>query len=387
MGESLGGVQTSVWRLVNWLGERRIHFVLFFPRFRGLIGRLSSTERLPILSPQVTTSAEISTLWDRLPHVEVLYFLWSIAAALQIHATNRKNRFSAIHAFGYRFDGLAALIASRLLRVPYSVHIKGPGLLLRQILPNTTQRLLRSLEVPLNLLVLDKASLILCESEEGRRSIRPYVSRLEKIQLSPPPIRTKDYKFSKKVRASVRQKLGIQGNAVVVGYVGRLSPEKNVAALVHAISKALPLVRCPLRLMIIGSGPSEPQLKHLARSSCLEEKISFLGRRHDVPELLQGIDIFVLPSFFEGYSNSLIEAMTAGRAIVASDIHGNREVLGKDGFFFDPNNVKELTNILVRFANNPRLRSRKGLAACDLARKFDLDSVCDDFVEKITNMT
>jgi glycosyltransferase involved in cell wall biosynthesis len=171
-----------------------------------------------------------------------------------------------------------------------------------------------------------------------------------------------------------------------VGYVGRLSPEKNVAALVEAYSLALTSVRPQLRLIIIGSGPSELQLRRQARALGLEENIAFLGRRYDVPRLLQGIDIFVLPSFFEGCSNALIEAMAAGKAIVASNVPGNREVLGYDGFLFDPNNADELRNILVRLANNPRLRTKKGLVACDRAGKFDLDSVCNEFVEMITNI-
>jgi hypothetical protein len=160
----------------------------------------------------------MSTLW--LLHVEAAYILWTIAAALQIHSVNRKNRFSAIHAFGYRFDGLAAFIASRLLRIPYSVHIQSPGLHLRQMMSSKTERLLRRLETPLNILVLKKASLILCQSEEGRRSIHPYVSRFEKIQLNPPPIPTKDYKLSREVREKVRQGLGIKGNEVLVGVRG-----------------------------------------------------------------------------------------------------------------------------------------------------------------------
>jgi glycosyltransferase involved in cell wall biosynthesis len=109
--------------------------------------------------------------------------------------------------------------------------------------------------------------------------------------------------------------------------------------------------------------------------------------RYDIIALLQAMDIFVIPSFFEGYSNSLLEAMASGKAIVASDIPSNREILGKDGgFLFNPSDIHALEAILVELVNNSRLRAKWGMKARQLARRYDLDKVCEDFVRKLNGM-
>lgn len=381
-GESTGGVVMSIWRMVKWFREKQVSFVLVFPRVRGLLGELSSSYIAePLSSPKMTTSS------DKLPQAEVAFFLWAIAAALRIVSINKRWRFSAIHAFGYRFEGVAALIASRLIRIPYSVHIKGPGVHLKDMLPSKAQRFLRNLEFPLSLLVLKHASLVLCESEEARRSLHAYIGNESKIQMSPPPITIEEYRLPVEVGGKIRERLGIQRDAVVIGCVGRLSPSKNVETLMRAYRSARRLTRSSSKLLIIGSGPLERELKQLAQGSGIENDVLFLGRRYDISLLLQAMDIFVIASFFEGYSSALLEAMAAGKAIVASSIPSNREILGEDGgLLFDPNDIHALEGILADLINNSELRAEKSLKACRLVGRYDLDEVCEDFLAKLRSM-
>lgn len=383
IGETLGGVQTSIWRMIKWLRAKPIAFMLVFPKLRGLVGVVSvlDSERGLVSGPQMATS------WDRLPHVNLASLFWAMVAALRIVCANSTFRFSVVHAFGYRSDGIAALIASRLLRIPYSVHVKGPGIHLKDLLPTATQRILRNLEYPMSLFVLEKASLILCESEEGRRSVLRHIADTAKVQLSPPSILIDDYDFPVAVGRKVREDLGVRTDDVVIGYVGRLSPGKNIEALMRAYGSVRRLTGSSCKLLIIGSGPLERELKRLAQEIGIGNDVLFLGTRYDVSALLQAIDIFVIPSFFEGYSNALLEAMAAGKAIVASDIPGNREILGKDGgLLFNPNDTHALGGILVRLISNSGLRAEKGLKACRLAKRYGLDEVCQDFLRKLGSM-
>jgi glycosyltransferase involved in cell wall biosynthesis len=326
----------------------------------------------------------MSTLWDRLPQVEMVYLVWAIAAAFKILSTNKRYHFAEIHAYGYRFDALAAMISSRIIGVPYSVHIKGPGLHLKQLLPSRIQRCLRSLEHPMNLLTLKRASLILCETEEGRRSLYPYIEKKTKIQLSPSPMPVRDYNLPGRIRETMREGLGLKKGTVVIGYVGRLSPEKNLETLVRAYTSARDLTKHPSKLLIIGSGPSEMGLKRLAANLQTDENVVFTGRRSDVPELLQALDVFVNPSFFEGSSNSLLEAIAAGKVAVTSNLPGNREILADEaGYLFDPHDVTSLERILVELINDHKMRDQKRLKAYRSAMRYDLDNVCEDFLSKL----
>jgi glycosyltransferase involved in cell wall biosynthesis len=367
--------------MMSWFRKKRIDYYLVFPKLRGLLGELSSSEIVEMI-----TSPKMATSLDRLPQTEIAYCLWAIAASLKIVSANRKRRFSVVHAFGYRFDGLAALIASRIIRTPYSVHIKGPGIHLKDLLPSKTQRFLRRLEYPLNLLVLRKADLVLCESEEGRHSLYVHIGKSIKIQLSPPPIQTKEYKLPVEIRQEMRRKFCERSDTVLIGYVGRLDRGKNVGGLIRAYNSARKYLASS-KLVIVGTGPLDLELRRLARNLGIESEVILLGRRYDVPALLQAIDIFVIPSFFEGYSNALLEAMAAGKAIVASDIPGNREILGSDwGFFFNPTDLHALERLLVELGGNLGLRTACGVRANRLAGKYDLDTVCDDFLQKLSSV-
>lgn len=145
---------------------------------------------------------------------------------------------------------------------------------------------------------------------------------------------------------------------VTIGSVCALRPEKNLELLIDAFSKVTP----GCRLLLVGSGPSEPALKELVASRGLQGLVTFVPADSNVPAWLGKIDIFVLPSRTEAFSNSLMEAMACGCAVVASDVGGNPELVGNDerGLLF---RAGELVEKLDRFIKSPKLRMEKALAA------------------------
>lgn len=127
------------------------------------------------------------------------------------------------------------------------------------------------------------------------------------------------YRFDEAVRQRVRQSLGIAGDAPVLGHVGRFSVEKNQSFILDVFAD-FRLRHSGAKLMLVGNGPMHEEIKDKARSLGIAEDILFLGERSDVNELMQGMDLFVMPSTFEGLPFVLVEAQCAGLPCVISDV-------------------------------------------------------------------
>jgi len=169
-------------------------------------------------------------------------------------------------------------------------------------------------------------------------------------------------KFRVKInKKKKREELGIAEDYFVIGIGVRLSAQKGLHYLVEAayiLSKSFP----KFKLIIIGDGELREELETLAKEKGIADKVIFTGYRNDIAELLQIIDIYSLPSLWEGHPLVLLEAMAAGKPIVASDIPGNRETVvhGKTGLLVPPQRSTELASALLKLLENNDLRLRMG---------------------------
>ena len=130
--------------------------------------------------------------------------------------------------------------------------------------------------------------------------------------------------------------------------VARLHPQKGLTDLVEAASDVLRR-RDDVRFVVAGGGPSRGVVEERIRASGLEGRVVLLGERRDVPALLARADLFVLPSRFEGLPTALIEAMAAGRPIVATSVGGNAEVVadGETGWIVPPERPHALAQAIT----------------------------------------
>lgn len=141
----------------------------------------------------------------------------------------------------------------------------------------------------------------------------------EEIRILPNAIDVERYRFQLSVRQKKRRELGMEGK-VVVGCVGRYSYQKNQEFLIKVFAGAYKK-RKEMLLLLIGQGETLPRLKKLAEDLEVGDAVLFLGWREDVEEYLQAMDIFCLPSRFEGFAFSLVEAQAAGlRCLVADTV-------------------------------------------------------------------
>lgn len=133
-------------------------------------------------------------------------------------------------------------------------------------------------------------------------------------------------RFGAGERSAGRRALRLPGHAVVVGAVGRLDPVKDHAGLLQAFS-VLRTDQPSAELVIVGDGPCRADLERQIQELGLTGHVHLLGMRQDVPLLLRGFDVFVLPSLAEGISNTILEAMATGLPVVATRVGGNPELV------------------------------------------------------------
>jgi glycosyltransferase involved in cell wall biosynthesis len=171
---------------------------------------------------------------------------------------------------------------------------------------------------------------------------------------------------SANIRREVRQELGLPVDACVIGVVGRLAPEKGHRFLIEAapaIVDAVPTAQ----FVFAGQGRSRGDIESrvAALGPELAKRFHVLGFREDVPHLLRGFDIFVLPSTEgESLGTSILEAFLAERPVVASDLGGVREsvIEGVTGRLVEPGNASALANAIISLVQNPESARAMALA-------------------------
>ncbi len=149
----------------------------------------------------------------------------------------------------------------------------------------------------------------------------------------------------------VRKEFGIAPGRPVVGCLGRLAGTKGIDDLVKAFAKIAP--QSEAVLLVAGDGPLRDHLEDAARDLGISERVIFAGLRLDKESILAAMDIFAFPSLTEGLPNALIEAMAAGKPIVATDIPPVREILDGRGDSFlvpvrNPDEIARSIEILLR---------------------------------------
>lgn len=167
----------------------------------------------------------------------------------------------------------------------------------------------------------------------------------------------------------------------VVGTVGRLQAVKDQVTLVQAFARSLVLLGSAgdkLRLSIVGDGPLRPDVEAEILRAGLGGRIWLAGTRADVPEVMQALDLFVLPSRAEGISNTILEAMASGLPVIATDVGGNAELVvpGHTGALVPAADSAVMADTIARYAVDFALRSSHGAAGRQrVEAEFSLDGM------------
>ncbi len=191
-----------------------------------------------------------------------------------------------------------------------------------------------------------------------------------------------NYQIDEAMRTANRTALGIDSKICAIGIVSNLKPMKGIDVFIKAAS----LVRDQskdTRFFIIGEGPSRDELTALARSMGLESVVIFLGQRLDVPRILSAIDIGVLSSRSESFSNAIIEYQAAALPVVCTDVGGAREAIidGTTGYLVPPGNERVLAARMLQLVKMP-LKKQMGMAGRERVQDlFSIQSIARQYEE------
>lgn len=170
-----------------------------------------------------------------------------------------------------------------------------------------------------------------------------------------------------------KSRLGLDPGCFVVGTAAHLSPKKGHMDLLLSARRVIERVP-DAHFVFLGDGPMREQLTARAREWAIASRITFLGFRRDVAEVMSAYDIFVLASWWEPFGLVLVEAMALGVPVIATRAGGAPEVVleGRTGLLVPPQAPDSLTQAIVRLATAPDLRHAMGAAGPARAETFDI---------------
>lgn len=171
----------------------------------------------------------------------------------------------------------------------------------------------------------------------------------------------------------------------LVGTVGRMQTVKDQLTLAHAFVQALalaPTLKQRLRLVMVGDGPLRAQVQYVLNTAGVAELAWLPGERSDVPDIMRGLHAFALPSLAEGISNTILEAMASGLAVIATAVGGNADLVlpGQTGYIVSPSDPQAMALRMVALATKPQWARSMGQAGRQRAQTtFSLQTMVDTY--------
>lgn len=191
--------------------------------------------------------------------------------------------------------------------------------------------------------------------------------------------------FRRGPAAAVREEFAIGRGEFVVGFVGRLDPVKDIVGLIEAFSLFLSAygpVAAGIRLLLVGDGPEMPRGRQLAAALGIRDRIVFAGTRRDIPTCMAAMDVYLQPSFYEGHSLTLLEAMACGLPVVSTAVGGTPEVVrhGRMGYLHAPGDYAGMASSLGELFRRPDLRGAMGEAGRnEVVRAYSVKSMVEGY--------
>lgn len=193
-------------------------------------------------------------------------------------------------------------------------------------------------------------------------------------------------KFNKDLKLTTNplEELGVPKDKVVIGYIVRMTKQKDPITLLHAIADVIRFSP-KMHFLMVGEGDMKDEVVQVAKNMKIDHAITFSGFRSDIPQLLKAIDVYVLPSLWEGLPIGIIEAMAMQKPIVCSDIEANQELIkdGVNGLVVPTRHPKKLAEALFKVAHDKVLADQLAAQALeDAVEKFQLDQMVEAIQEK-----
>lgn len=195
------------------------------------------------------------------------------------------------------------------------------------------------------------------------------------------------YPSDKQSREQLLKDLGFS-DEIIVTFTGRLVEGKGIGVLLAAWKKVVVDFN-NICLFILGQGPFEKPSKKLCQKLGIEENVRFIGLVNDVREYLAISDLFVFPSFHEGFPNSVLEAMACGIPVISTKIGGVVDVIKdeENGLLVEPGNVDQLADALKKLISDTEYASTLGKNALKTVREnYDINVIANKYIYLYTGL-
>lgn len=227
---------------------------------------------------------------------------------------------------------------------------------------------------PLDKWMYERYAAIACASEGIAASLRAWAPTVsDRLSVIPNGI---DVEAFERVSPAARSSIGVNNGNTLLLYVARLEPQKDHANLLRALADVP-----EADLVLAGDGSLRSELEEQAQKLGLTSRVHFLGRRKDIPQLLQMADIYVHPAAFEGFGIAAAEALTAGKPTVASNVPGLAQVVGDAGILVPPGDPAVLAAEIRSLIHSPERRAQLSRAAVERGRQFSIERTVDAYID------
>lgn len=361
-----GGGQVALLSLLDELDNRFLEAVVVCQPGAALIGELKERS----ISPYVFDLGGVRK--GRRPRVILGNLVARVVPTLKLARLILRERVDVVYANG-AFSLIACVLAAKLTRTPviWSEH-------------NTTLPL--GPEIQLLIGLADKIAVVTEVIAHQFVELSPTVG--EKMVTVHNGIDPERFEVCARDRERLRQELGLRKEHCIVGTVGRLAPEKGHHYFLRAaacIGEAIPAAR----FLVVGEGPLRDGLGAMATDMGIATKVRFTGFREDVPALLSLMDVFVLPSVEEAFSIAVLEAMAAGKPVIASNVGGIYEAVieGETGYLVQAGDWQHTAERAIELLRDGTKRQRIGEKGRQLVRQhYTLETTCTKTLQLIEKL-
>jgi glycosyltransferase involved in cell wall biosynthesis len=292
---------------------------------------------------------------------------WDWSVVSQIRRLVKKHDVDVLHPHGYKADlyAWAAAAGSRVALVATSHNWPSKALSMRAY-------------AVVDRLALRSFDKVVVVSDAVAQILRRSGVANEKVELIPNGV---DLARFRDVAPALRTETR-EGAEPIVGFVGRLVAEKGGVALLHAAQRVL-AKRAKTKFVLVGEGPARQEWEALSRELGIDRQITFTGARNDMPEVYASFDAMVLPSEIEALPMCLLEAMAAGKPVIATRVGAIPRLImnGTTGLLIEPGDVNGLTKAILRVLEDRDFARRLGEKGRErVAQHFSAEQMAKNYI-------
>lgn len=336
-----GGMERSLTNIANYAAESG---------YQVTILNLFKTEVFFDLHPS------ISLIWPSIDRQSMHRLLYAAKLISYIRKNLKRIRPNTVLSFGEWFNAYV-IIATRFLKIPVYVSDRmGPKLHLGLLMESARK------------IMYKYANGIIAQTSVAAEILFKK-TRSKNIKIIPNALNVINTQTSDKKKQIVT--------------VGRLSREKGHTVLIKSFAR---LDNIDWTLHIVGDGKERPNLEKLVTDLDIRKRVVFYGHLKNFNQILGCSEIFVLPSFYEGFPNALVEAMSVPLACISSDcVAGPRDIIqhGINGLLFEPGNEGQLTNMINELIQNQTIRNYLATNAYKIRNDLDLNTIGEMYLDFI----